>query len=102
MARQRPEGFPEGAQLEVGKWYKTPRGKIAKVLKIYQYDAGGPDHKKGWGYANCSDGANRVVAHRWIGASTWNETKSDTDFVCECNEDGSDLITYKQEQLSLF
>jgi len=91
MAVTRPEGFPEGAILEAGKWYKTQGGKVVKVEEIFKFSSVF-DEERGWGYARCSDGKTRVVGNEWIGRSSWSE---DSDlahrFIYECNENGTPI-----------
>jgi hypothetical protein len=101
MARQRPNGFEPGARLEVGNWYRTKGDNVIQVLTVMKYTTQ-RDSDRGWGHAECSDNVTRIVANEYVGASTWADKIMDRCFICECNADGSDLGTYKQEQLSLF
>lgn len=101
MTKQRASGFPDGVQLEVGKWYKMTNGDIATVTKLMSYS--GEQAQKAWGYADCSDGTTRLVSGVWIGSSTWSEKSTPRCFIHECNKDGSDLKTsFVQLQLDLF
>ena len=100
-ARVRPEGFPEGARLEEGKWYLTRSGNVIQVLTLRKYEYTVTDDSV-WGYAECSDKASRLVAGKWIGSDTWADEGSSRCFVSECRVDGTPLNQYKQEQLDLF
>lgn len=101
MAKQRAKGFPDGVQLEVGKWYKMANDNIAMVTKLAPYS--GEQAKKSWGFADCSDDVARLVSGVWIGSSTWSEKSTPRCFIHECNKDGSDLKTsFVQLQLDLF